>query len=234
MKANSILALGLAVMCAHVLTQCQSSAPASVVAEGHRFIDLALPSGVMWAETNIGADTEADAGMYFAWGETKEKTTYDWSTYKYWSAPDSSTTKYAAASEPTTLLAADDAATCNWGDFCRMPTDAELAELRDTANCRWTWTTRRSSDGTEVNGYEVSSKRNGQKIFLPAGGYRDNNIVCRNLANGLYWSASAEPNDHTQARYIYFGPDETDSNATLRYYGYNVRAVLCKSKKVKE
>ena len=37
---------------------------------GHKFVDLGLPSGLLWAETNIGAEKPADDGNYYAWGET--------------------------------------------------------------------------------------------------------------------------------------------------------------------
>ena len=52
---------------------------------GHKFIDLGLPSGLLWAETNIGAETAADDGNYYAWGETEPQSTnsYSWSSYKF-------------------------------------------------------------------------------------------------------------------------------------------------------
>ena len=50
---------------------------------GHNFIDLELPSGTLWATTNIGADMPEAYGDYFAWGETAVKKTYSWSNYKY-------------------------------------------------------------------------------------------------------------------------------------------------------
>lgn len=31
-------------------------------------IDLGLPSGLLWADRNIGASTEEDSGLYFQWG----------------------------------------------------------------------------------------------------------------------------------------------------------------------
>jgi hypothetical protein len=32
---------------------------------------LGLPSGTLWAKMNVGASTETDTGLYFAWGETQ-------------------------------------------------------------------------------------------------------------------------------------------------------------------
>ncbi len=52
------------------------------------WVDLGLPSGLLWAECNVGANAPEGAGDYFAWGETAPydengKTTFDWSTYKW-------------------------------------------------------------------------------------------------------------------------------------------------------
>ena len=33
-------------------------------------VDLGLPSGLKWANMNIGATKETDYGLYFQWGET--------------------------------------------------------------------------------------------------------------------------------------------------------------------
>lgn len=33
-------------------------------------VDLGLPSGILWADSNIGAKNPWEPGMAFAWGET--------------------------------------------------------------------------------------------------------------------------------------------------------------------
>ena len=35
------------------------------------YVDLGLPSGLLWAKKNLGAATEEDAGLYFQWGDTQ-------------------------------------------------------------------------------------------------------------------------------------------------------------------
>ena len=40
------------------------------VHNGHEFVDLGLPSGLLWATCNVGASSPEQAGLYFAWGET--------------------------------------------------------------------------------------------------------------------------------------------------------------------
>ena len=40
----------------------------------HEYVDLGLPSGLLWATCNVGADTPEAYGGYFAWGETDAAT----------------------------------------------------------------------------------------------------------------------------------------------------------------
>ena len=136
---------------------------------GHRFVDLGLSvlSSVLWAETNVGAESATDYGGYFAWGETKEKTEYNLSTYKY--CEDDSITKYNDTDKLTTLQADDDAATANWGKPCRMPSGTELSVLWN--ECTLKMVTLTTDEGESVYGCKVTSKMNGNSIFLPASGY---------------------------------------------------------------
>ena len=36
----------------------------------YNMVDLGLPSGLLWADRNVGASSPEDVGLYFAWGET--------------------------------------------------------------------------------------------------------------------------------------------------------------------
>ena len=47
---------------------------------GHEYVDLGLPSGTLWATCNVGAKTPEGYGSYFAWGETRSKSVFDWDT----------------------------------------------------------------------------------------------------------------------------------------------------------
>ena len=151
-------------------------------------VDLGLPSGTLWADRNIGADSPEGYGDYFAWGETRPKSTYSWSTYKYCKGSYNTLTKYCTDSScgtvdnKTVLEPSDDAATANWGSNWRMPTHAEQEELIE--KCTWTWTTRNG-----VNGYKVTGP-NGNSIFLPAAGFRYDSSVSGAGSRANYWSAS--------------------------------------------
>ncbi len=197
----------------------------SVEIAGHRFVDLALPSGTLWAATNIGAKVDADAGDYFAWGETAPKSDYSWATYALGSG-EGDMTRYNIPDSCEILYPNDDAAAAAWGEGCRMPTHIDFAELRDTLNCTWKWTVRTDSGGDDINGYLVTSVRNGNSIFLPAAGCRDGGGIVRSGEFGCYWSnvksALYGDNAYFLAIERYFPYTSYD----YRYYGLSVRAVF--------
>ncbi len=192
------------------------SKPQNKVINGHKFIDLGLPSGLLWAETNVGASTPYADGDYYAWGETTTKSSYDWSTYKWGSNP----TKYNSSDGKTTLEASDDVATVKWGKECRMPSRAEFQELYN--NCDWTW----KSSYNGASGYLVTGP-NGQTIFLPASGYRNYGALNNHGSRGYYWSSSLNTSVAGYAYYLYFysGGINPSYDGSNRYYGLSVRPV---------
>lgn len=186
---------------------------------GHDWVDLGLPSGLKWATCNVGATKPENYGDYYAWGETETKETFSWSTYKYGSDYDA-ITKYCTDSyrgtvdNKTTLEAADDAATQNWGSNWRMPTEDEWEELSDY--CTWTWT---------IRGYEVKSS-NGNSIFLPAAGRRYDGELEYAHSEGNYWSSSLSTDVSFNASIMFFGSGFRWVNiGEKRYYGRSVRPV---------
>lgn len=50
---------------------------------GHQYVDLGLPSGLMWSDRAIGAVGPVDKGDYFAWGETEPKNEFTTANYKF-------------------------------------------------------------------------------------------------------------------------------------------------------
>ena len=186
-------------------------------------VDLGLPSGTLWADRNIGANSPEGYGDYFAWGETSPKSEYNWSTYKYCNGSYDTLTKYNNKSiygtidNKTILEASDDAATANWGSNWRMPTHAEQEELIE--KCTWTWTTHNG-----VKGYKVTGP-NGNSIFLPAAGYRSGSSVGNAFSYGNYWSASLDESGPNEARIMDFFSANHYSYNNSRSYGYSVRAV---------
>ncbi|MBP3471153.1 MAG: hypothetical protein J6K41_02830 [Paraprevotella sp.] len=153
----------------------------------HETVDLGL--SVKWAACNVGANIPEEYGGYYAWGETEEKDYYDWSTYKYYQGSKNTLTKYCTNSycgtvdNKTVLDPEDDVAHVKWGGSWRMPTSSEINELLN--KCSWTWTTQNG-----VYGYVVTSRSNGNSIFLPAAGGRWDEGVSNSGLSGYYWSAS--------------------------------------------
>ena len=191
----------------------------------HEYVDLGL--SVKWATCNVGASKPEEYGDYFAWGETTAKTTYSWSTYKYCNGSHNNFTKYNNSSSygsvdnKTTLELSDDAARANWGGSWRMPTDAEMTELRE--QCTWTWTTQNG-----VKGYKVTSKKSGytnQSIFLPAAGSRRGSSLSNAGSDGDYWSSSLGTDYPHEAWLVYFWSSSVNRDFSARFFGFSVRPV---------
>lgn len=198
----------------------------ATVANGYEWVDLGLPSGLKWATCNVGATKPEGTGDFFSWGETEAKSTYDWSTYKWSNGSEKSLTKYCldvsfgTVDNSTSLELADDAAYANWGGTGRMPTDAEWTELRE--KCTWTFT---SQGGVE--GMLVSSNTNGNRIFLPAAGYRIGSDHPNFGSSGSYWSSSLNVDAPSYAWSVYFtfGSVGREGKNFGRRVGYSVRPV---------
>ena len=161
---------------------------------GHEYVDLGLPSGTLWATCNLGAAVPEDFGDYYAWGETVTKEIYDWKSYRYGNCLDgiSEMTKYC--SDPdwgldgfsdtlTVLESMDDAATAQWGAGWRMATREEWLELCQNTTGEWT-------EQNGVYGLRFTGD-NGNSLFLPAAGYRDNAEIV-STALGIYWSSTLQ------------------------------------------
>ena len=196
---------------------------------GHEWVDLDLPSGLKWATRNVGASSPSDYGRYFAWGETVPKAEYSAKTYLFkekinWVGEVSRFSKYVTSKifgevdGRCSLAMEDDVARTNWGGSWRMPTDAEWEELIE--NCTWAWTTQ---DGR--NGYRVTSKTNGNNIFLPAAGYRYGGSLYAAGSYGSYWSSSLGSDNPSRAWTVYFRSYGVGRSSSGRCYGFSLRPV---------
>lgn len=191
---------------------------------GHEYVNLGL--SVKWATCNVGATTAGEYGDHYAWGETVTKRTYDFDPYKWCKGDWNTMTKYCTDSKygkvdhKKTLSATDDVAHVKWGGNWRMPTRAELDELR--TKCKWTWTTKNG-----VRGYKVTGP-NGNTIFLPAAGYRNlHGELSYAGSEGKYWSSSLYESDQNNAFSLVFYSDGVycDGKINYRYSGRTVRPV---------
>ena len=185
------------------------------------WVDLGLPSGLLWATRNIGASSPEDYGDYFAWGETQPKSVYNWDTYIYGYIDNDGNVhliKYNTTDNLTILQQGDDSATVNWGSGARTPTSGEWYELYNC--CTSVWTTHNGVSGRCFTG------PNGNSIFLPAaGGYNDDNPTWTG-SNGFYWSSSLVVDNPIHVYYFNFGSDyNIISSQGSRFCGSTVRPV---------
>ena len=77
------LFLALAVLLCAGLSSCNSDNNYDGTPTPLSWVDLGLPSGLLWASQNLGALSPVDYGDYFAWGEKTPKEVYGWETYAY-------------------------------------------------------------------------------------------------------------------------------------------------------
>ncbi len=198
------------------------------IVNGHKFVDLGLPSGTLWATMNIGATTTADGGNFYAWGETTPKTSFSWGNYKYGTANEQ--TRYNSTDNLTTLEPEDDAATVNWGADCHMPTCAQQEEL--DKNCDTYWETQTNSEGVSVHVIKMVSKKDESKfIYLPATGYYTEQGILGKDALGKYWSSSLYNSNLSETKYQYsygilVSSDRTSpTDHSDRFHGHMIRPV---------
>lgn len=195
------------------------------------WVDLGLPSGLLWAECNLGATSPEEYGNYYAWGETQPKAVYNWSTYAYGNDKNA-LTKYCDnavyglngfTDTLTILQAMDDAATAALGSGARMPTKEEWQELINNTTVEWT-----TMNG--VNGCKYTGS-NGNTLFLPSAGWRYGSDLYEVGIIGDYWSSSLYRDFPYRALSFYFHCDGYSDyhyqyvHIRDRYYGGSVRAV---------
>ncbi len=200
-----------------------------IIVDNHEWVDLGLPSGTLWATCNVGANSPEEYGDYFAWGETEPKNVYNWNTYKYCKGSSDTMTKYCTNSDYgyngftdniTDLLPEDDAATVNWGSDWQIPTMEQYQELRWNSTTEWI-----TENG--IFGCKITSNSNGNSIFLPGAGYRNDKGLNEANKYGNYWLRSLDTFDSYHARaadffsyYHYIGWGYCE-----RYWGNSIRPV---------
>ena len=181
------------------------------------FVDLALPSGLLWCEHNVGASTPYEDGLYFSWGNVIGHTGtdgYDFGTSNdgpYASTPGAALTGNIPSNNTY------DAARHNMGAPCRLPTVGEFQELNSNCDSEWT-----DEDG--VAGRRFTSRINGNSIFFPASGYRSGTSLGSRGSRGNYWSSSL--NSQTNGYRLNFDSGGVyPANDNNRFLGFSVRAV---------
>ena len=185
------------------------------------YVDLGLPSGTLWARCNLGADSPEQYGYFYAWGETKPKSNYTWSTYTHCNGSQNALTKYNTTDGLMELKPVDDAAMVNLGIEWQMPTEEQIEELINSEYTTWEWTQLNG-----VNGMKITSKSNGNSIFFPAAGIQNDTRHISEGEIGLFWSRTrSEDPIYVYTLYIRsYGPMWSLQS---REGGKSIRPVVC-------
>ena len=178
------------------------------------FVDLALPSGLLWCEHNVGASTPYEHGLYFSWGNVEghaEGSGYDFSDAVYAQTAGAALTGNIPANNTY------DMARHNMGSPSRLPTMGEFVELNNNCDSEWT-----DEDG--VAGRRFTSRINGNSIFFPAAGLYNGTSLYGRGTHGIYWSSTWY--SETSARLLSFSSTGVSPQLNdFRRLGFTVRAV---------
>lgn len=180
-------------------------------------VDLALPSGILWCEHNVGAATPYEDGLYFSWGNITGHTGDD--GYDFGTSNDGpyASTDGAALTGNIPTNGTYDAARHNMGAPWRMPTVGEFQELNSYCTSEWT-----DEDG--VTGRRFTSNINGNSIFFPAAGNRYGTGLGNHGSDGDYWSSSL--GSAANGYNLSFSSDGVyPADYYNRFRGFSVRAV---------
>ena len=171
-----------------------------------KMVDLGL--SVKWASYNVGATNPWEEGNFYAYGEVEPKSEYTLENYKWyydWEGEDHDQWEEYLKLGATITGTNYDVAHVKWGDQWRMPTRDEWRELIN--NCDFTWT---GMNG--VTGAMVTSRINGNSIFLPACGMQGYKGAPRgSYQTGYYMTGNANVNTDKS------GNKMTSTAVTLRF-----------------
>ena len=157
-------------------------------------VDLGLPSGLLWAKSNMGTTVPTEIGDYYAWGETSPKKKYHGNNYKHYTGSDLDIKKYNEKDWKTVLELEDDAANANLGVGYRIPTQEDWKELLE--DCKWEAVTTTLPEimdpsQTKVIARWIVTGPNGKSIILPmTGGFEFAGGYSHNDKNNTYYTTA--------------------------------------------
>lgn len=169
------------------IKELELNAGVGVPKETMEYVDLGLPSKIMWAKCDLGASSPENYGDEYSWGETWTKWTTDY--YYFTDIVEGQYTKYDSRDKRFFLEKEDDVAYLRLGEGWRYPTWNEVQELYD--NCTVTESTLNGWPGVMF-----VSKINNNYIFF--GYYR------KNSSGGYRLSSALNPSDASAVKCMRF------------------------------
>lgn len=187
------------------------------------FIDLGLPSGTLWAASNLGAKDIYDAGDFYAWSETKAKENFGYTNYKFSSYDGYGFIKYNNNDKKIILDPEDDAATAN-DPTTHMPSGDQFEELVKFTNAK----VINDENGSYVL---LQSLCNDAELIFPLGGTVNtkSNTPDDSGFESMLWSNTSHSPEYADnmfiisnsSHYKLLNPRYNNS----KYLGRNIRAV---------
>ncbi len=170
-------------------------------------VDLGL--SVLWSSRNVGAASGELPGLYVGWGDAGGNLT------------SINVDDYPCSDPPEDIGGSDcDIARERWAETWRLPTRAEMQEL--IQKCQWRWTVINGIPGAQIIG------RNGGSIFLPAAGDRYGTDYEDAYYYGRYWTSELRPDsdEQRQAFAMEFSQMGPEIVPLVRHMGLSIRPVL--------
>ena len=184
-------------------------------------VDLALPSGLLWCEHNVGASRPEDMGLYFSWGNVighAGDAGYDFSEENYINSLGATLNGDIPVNDQF------DMAHHNMGGQWRLPRRNEVLELYANTDFEMI-----EQDGKK--GVRFTSRINGNSIFFPTTGYCSGTGRYNENSNGFFWCSSygIDTTPYYNAYvygFQYTGSYRFEPSLNFRYDGRPVRAVM--------
>lgn len=170
-----------------------------------------MGDGVKWSCCNIGASSPYSIGNYYSWGETSTKHAYSYN--------DNYEMQHNVRFPSNIAATNHDAAWVNTSQTLRMPLVSEFRTLLKNSNITW-WI-------KENQGACLISKINGNRLFIPAGGWIFEGEHMGRNQTGILWSAERSPWPEFSSFMQVMNNDGNIGGqiAESRYSGHNVRGV---------
>ena len=175
-------------------------------------VDLGLPSGNLWADRNVGAESEDDDGLWFSWGNIVGH-----GIKSYYKFDEENHDESDGAKIEGDITKEHDAASMHMGENWRMPTKEDFKELDEYCDHKWVNEPCRK-------GMDFISKKNGNSVFFPASGSRNGTSLNDRGSYGYYWSSSLYSSAYGYRMYFDSG-GVNPADSSSRFYGFSVRAV---------
>lgn len=189
------------------------------LSDHHDYIDLGLPSGTLWATTNIGASVPEEQGHNYVWGGL---------------IPDSTNpnkNKYYTDGNLTELEPEDDVAYVMWGSNWKMPTKDDFQELIDNCTITYDYTSAATAAQLGSKDYvtiKITAK-NGNYILLPQSAIP----AASSGIDVYYWSSSL---GDSNLAYSYYYQTTTKCNRIQEFERWRSMPIrpICKFVEVQE